>query len=91
MRTLGDGLYTGFLFNQYDIISTIGPVVNILLLVYHLLLMNRQMVVGFVLAGIPDLKSFLHGLLWQELHLIAFEIQNQVYSTHPHDFLCFES
>ncbi|KAJ7910899.1 UbiA prenyltransferase family [Mycena leptocephala] len=62
IRTLGDALYTGFLFNQYDIISTIGPVV----------------VVGSVLAGIPDLKSFLHGLLWQELHLIAFEIQNQI-------------
>jgi hypothetical protein len=28
IRTLGDALYTGFLFNQYDIISTIGPVVN---------------------------------------------------------------
>ncbi|KAJ7860349.1 UbiA prenyltransferase family [Mycena leptocephala] len=62
IRTLGDALYTGFLFNRYDIISTIGPVV----------------VVGSVLAGIPDLKSFLHGLLWQELHLIAFEIQNQI-------------
>ncbi|KAJ7443007.1 UbiA prenyltransferase family [Mycena latifolia] len=62
VRTLGSALHTGFLFNQYDIISTIGPVI----------------VVGSVLAGVPDLKSFLHGLVWQELHLIAFEIQNQI-------------
>ncbi|KAJ6573544.1 UbiA prenyltransferase family [Mycena vulgaris] len=61
-RKLGSALYTGFLFNQYDIISTIGPVI----------------VVGSVLAGIPDLKAFIHGLVWQELHLIAFEIQNQI-------------
>jgi hypothetical protein len=48
--------------------------------------MDQQVVVGSVLAGIPDLKSFLHGLLWQELHLIAFEIQNQVFLTRLHNF-----
>ncbi|KAJ7633398.1 UbiA prenyltransferase family [Mycena polygramma] len=62
MRTLVNALHTAYLFNQYDIISTIGPVI----------------VVGSVLAGMPDLKAFLHGLVWQELHLIAFEIQNQI-------------
>ncbi|KAJ7137217.1 UbiA prenyltransferase family [Mycena filopes] len=62
LRKLGSILHTAYLFNQYDIVSTIGPVI----------------VVGSVLAGIPDLKSFLHGLVWQELHLIAFEIQNQI-------------
>ncbi|KAJ7090840.1 UbiA prenyltransferase family [Mycena belliarum] len=62
VRALGSALYTTYLFNQYDIISTIGPVI----------------VVGSVLAGLPDLKSLLHGLVWQELHLIAFEIQNQI-------------
>ncbi|KAJ7762606.1 UbiA prenyltransferase family-domain-containing protein [Mycena metata] len=62
MRKLGSVLYTAYLFNQYDIISTIGPVI----------------VVGCVLAGVPDAKSFFHGVVWQELHLIAFEIQNQI-------------
>ncbi|KAJ7657261.1 UbiA prenyltransferase family-domain-containing protein [Mycena polygramma] len=59
---LGSALYTAYLFNKYDIVSTLGPVI----------------VVGSVLSGIPDLNSLLHGLLWQELHLIAFEIQNQI-------------
>ncbi|KAJ7031074.1 UbiA prenyltransferase family [Mycena alexandri] len=62
MRKLGSILYTTYLFNQYDIMSTISPVI----------------VVGSVLAGIPDAESFFHGLIWQELHLIAFEIQNQI-------------
>ncbi|KAJ7711854.1 hypothetical protein B0H14DRAFT_2414475 [Mycena olivaceomarginata] len=58
VRSLCSALYIAFLFNQYDIISTIAPVI----------------VVGVVLAGIPDLKAFFHGIVWQELHLIAFEI-----------------
>ncbi|KAJ7776078.1 UbiA prenyltransferase family [Mycena olivaceomarginata] len=62
VQFLGSALYIAFLFNQYDIISTIAPVI----------------IVGAVLAGIPDLKAFFHGIVWQELHLIAFEIQNQI-------------
>ncbi|KAJ7245798.1 UbiA prenyltransferase family [Mycena rebaudengoi] len=59
---LGSALYTAFLFNQYDIISILGPAI----------------VVASVLVGIPDLMSFIEGIIWQELHLIAFEIQNQI-------------
>ncbi|KAJ7513187.1 UbiA prenyltransferase family [Mycena galericulata] len=55
-------IHTAYLFNQYDIVSTIGPVV----------------VVASVLAGIPQLKTLIQGIVWQELHLIAFEIQNQI-------------
>ncbi|KAJ7671883.1 UbiA prenyltransferase family-domain-containing protein [Mycena rosella] len=57
-RNLGGALYTVFLFNQHDIISTFGPAI----------------VVGCVLAGIPDLRSLLQALVWQELHLLPFNI-----------------
>ncbi|KAJ7505103.1 UbiA prenyltransferase family [Mycena galericulata] len=62
IRPLASAIYTAYLFNQYDIVSTIGPVI----------------VVASVLAGIPELKTLIQGLVWQELHLIAFEIQNQI-------------
>ncbi|KAF7356873.1 Integral membrane protein [Mycena venus] len=62
VKALRDVVYTTYLFNQYDIISTVCPVIA----------------VGMVLVGVPDLKTFLQGLLWQELHLTAFEIQNQI-------------
>ncbi|KAJ7256351.1 UbiA prenyltransferase family [Mycena rebaudengoi] len=61
-RTLGSVLYTCFRFNEHDIISTFGPAI----------------VVGCVLSGIPDLKSLLNGIIWQELHLLAFQIKNQI-------------
>ncbi|KAJ6603702.1 UbiA prenyltransferase family [Mycena sp. CBHHK59/15] len=62
VKSLREAVYTAYLFNQCDIISTLGPVIA----------------VGMVLAGVPDLKTFIQGVVWQELHLIAFEIQNQI-------------
>ncbi|KAJ7142324.1 UbiA prenyltransferase family [Mycena epipterygia] len=66
MRTLRDGIYTAFLFNEHDIISTISPVVAFLSSLAPFLLGSRM------------LNPFLHGLVWQELHLIAFEITHQI-------------
>ncbi|KAJ7089689.1 UbiA prenyltransferase family-domain-containing protein [Mycena belliarum] len=62
MKSLRDAAYTTYLFNQCDIVSTLCPVIA----------------VGTVLAGVPSMKAFFQGLVWQQLHLIAFEIQNQI-------------
>ncbi|KAJ7460632.1 UbiA prenyltransferase family-domain-containing protein [Mycena latifolia] len=61
LRSLIEAAYTAYLLNQYDMVSTLCPVI----------------VVGMVLVGVPDMKTFVQGLVWQQLHLIAFEIQNQ--------------
>ncbi|KAJ7695077.1 UbiA prenyltransferase family-domain-containing protein [Mycena rosella] len=61
VRSLREAAYTTYLFNQCDIISTLCPVIA----------------VGMVLAGVPNFKAFVQGFVWQQLHLIAFEIQNQ--------------
>ncbi|KAJ7244955.1 UbiA prenyltransferase family-domain-containing protein [Mycena rebaudengoi] len=61
-KCLRDAAHTTYLFNQYDIISTLFPVIA----------------VATVLSGVPSFKTFIQGLVWQELHLIAFEIQNQI-------------
>ncbi|KAJ6595503.1 UbiA prenyltransferase family [Mycena vulgaris] len=71
LRKISAPLYTAFLFNESDIISTFGPVI----------------VVACVLSGVPDLKSFLHGIVWQQLHLLAFQIQNQIIGLEE-DKLC---
>ncbi|KAJ7085355.1 UbiA prenyltransferase family-domain-containing protein [Mycena belliarum] len=62
-RPLASAAYTVFLFNQHDIISTLGPAI----------------VVGCVLSGIPDLGSLLSAIIWHELHLLPFQIKNQIY------------
>ncbi|KAJ7173769.1 UbiA prenyltransferase family-domain-containing protein [Mycena filopes] len=62
IKRLREAAYTAYLFNQCDIISTLCPVIA----------------VGMVLVGIPDLKTFVRGLIFQQLHLTAFEIQNQI-------------
>ncbi|THV00191.1 hypothetical protein K435DRAFT_934975 [Dendrothele bispora CBS 962.96] len=54
--------YIAYLFNERDIISTLCPV----------------LATGTVLVGIPHAARFLDAFIWLELHLIAFEIKNQI-------------
>ncbi|KAF9030525.1 hypothetical protein BDZ89DRAFT_1013649 [Hymenopellis radicata] len=69
MKSLHDALsavvgktYTAFLFSQYDIVTAIGP----------------TLAVAMALAGPTDIWSFIQGFVWMELHLISFEIKNQM-------------
>ncbi|KAJ7768773.1 hypothetical protein B0H14DRAFT_2632851 [Mycena olivaceomarginata] len=65
-------------FLQHEVISIAAPGTTDLETApkaagFSYLAMRFLIVVGVVLAGIPDLKAFFHGIVWQELHLIAFE------------------
>nr|GAT44370.1 integral membrane protein [Mycena chlorophos] len=55
-------LTTLALFSKSDVVPILGP----------------SIAVAMVLAGPTDLLSFFMGFLWLELHLLAFEIKNQI-------------
>ncbi|TRM67493.1 UbiA prenyltransferase family [Schizophyllum amplum] len=62
VATLLQSLYTGFLFSRSDIVPILGPALSM----------------SLVLAGPTDFTSFMTGLIWTELHLMAFETKNQI-------------
>ncbi|KAJ7229414.1 UbiA prenyltransferase family [Mycena haematopus] len=53
---------TIFLFSKSDIVPILGP----------------SLAVAMVLAGPTDLIAFIVGFFWLELHLLTFEIKNQI-------------
>ncbi|KAJ7136504.1 UbiA prenyltransferase family [Mycena crocata] len=53
---------TILLFSQSDAAPILGP----------------SLAVALVLAGPTDLMAFINGFLWLELHLLTFEIKNQI-------------
>ncbi|KAJ7640639.1 UbiA prenyltransferase family-domain-containing protein [Mycena rosella] len=53
---------TIFLFSQSDIVPILGP----------------SLAVSMVLVGPTDPTAFICGFLWLELHLLTFEIKNQM-------------
>ncbi|KAJ6460812.1 UbiA prenyltransferase family-domain-containing protein [Mycena vitilis] len=53
---------TIYLFSQSDIVPILGP----------------SLAVSLVLGGPTDVKSFILGFIWLELHLLTFEIKNQI-------------
>ncbi|KAJ7126383.1 UbiA prenyltransferase family [Mycena crocata] len=53
---------TIFLFSQSDIVPILGP----------------SLAVSLVLAGPTDFAAFIMGFTWLELHLLTFEIKNQM-------------
>ncbi|KAJ6458664.1 UbiA prenyltransferase family [Mycena vitilis] len=53
---------TVYLFSQSDAVPIIGP----------------TLAVSLVLAGPTDIKAFTLGFVWLELHLLTFEIKNQI-------------
>ncbi|KAJ7176409.1 UbiA prenyltransferase family [Mycena crocata] len=53
---------TLLLFSQSDAVPILGP----------------SLAVALVLAGPTDLMAFSQGFLWLELHLLTFEIKNQI-------------
>ncbi|KAJ7437812.1 UbiA prenyltransferase family [Mycena galericulata] len=53
---------TILLFSQSDIVPILGP----------------SLAVSMVLSGPTDIKAFTLGFLWLELHLLTFEIKNQI-------------
>ncbi|KAJ7437819.1 UbiA prenyltransferase family-domain-containing protein [Mycena galericulata] len=53
---------TILLFSQSDIVPILGP----------------SLTVSMVLSGPTDFKAFTSGFLWLELHLLTFEIKNQI-------------
>ncbi|KAL1691870.1 UbiA prenyltransferase family-domain-containing protein [Schizophyllum commune] len=60
--------YTLHLFNKTDITTTVLPIK----------VLYRQMGIGLALAQPTNLFAIFRGLIWLQLHLIAFEIQNQI-------------
>ncbi|KAJ6515517.1 UbiA prenyltransferase family [Mycena sanguinolenta] len=53
---------TIFLFSKSDIVPILGP----------------SLAVAMVLAGPTDMIAFILGFFWLELHLLTFEIKNQI-------------
>ncbi|KAF7361506.1 Integral membrane protein [Mycena sanguinolenta] len=53
---------TIFLFSKSDIVPILGP----------------SLAVAMVLAGPTDIIAFILGFFWLELHLLTFEIKNQI-------------
>ncbi|KAI5886105.1 uncharacterized protein SCHCODRAFT_02643238 [Schizophyllum commune H4-8] len=57
-----DALYTLYLFSESNIIGVLLP----------------SLAMAYALVGVSDVGAFLEGFVWLELHLLAFEIMNQV-------------
>ncbi|KIY53726.1 hypothetical protein FISHEDRAFT_32764 [Fistulina hepatica ATCC 64428] len=55
-------LHTVYLFSQSDIMVVVWPILG----------------VSLALVGFTDIVSFATAFLWMELHLITFEIKNQI-------------
>ncbi|KAI5884952.1 uncharacterized protein SCHCODRAFT_02558791 [Schizophyllum commune H4-8] len=54
--------YTIFLFMKSDVGTVILPTTSL----------------GISLIGVPEAHAFLEGLIWVTLHLLAFDVQNQI-------------
>ncbi|KAL1730369.1 UbiA prenyltransferase family [Schizophyllum commune] len=55
-------LYTLYLFSESNIIGVLLP----------------SLAMAYALVGVSDVGAFFEGFIWLELHLLAFEIMNQV-------------
>ncbi|KAJ7682323.1 UbiA prenyltransferase family-domain-containing protein [Mycena polygramma] len=74
---------TGFpkticLFSQSDLVPIIGPSIRSTRLRPSASSNSIQLAVSFVLAGPTDIKAFVLGFIWWELHLLTFEVKNQI-------------
>lgn len=61
-ESLLEAAYTLYLFSESNIVGVLCPAIAM----------------GVALVGMPDAAAFLEGFVWLELHLLAFEIMNQV-------------
>uniref|UniRef100_A0A0W0EY46 Uncharacterized protein n=1 Tax=Moniliophthora roreri TaxID=221103 RepID=A0A0W0EY46_MONRR len=68
---LVSGLYTLFLFTKSDVILVVFP----------------MLIIALVLVGPTDFISFYTAFIWLELHLLAFDIKNQLIGIEE-DRLC---
>ncbi|KAJ6538484.1 UbiA prenyltransferase family-domain-containing protein [Mycena vulgaris] len=76
-------LKTVLLFSKSDVVPILGPSVRecqAQTVPYQLIIpfFFGKLAVAMVLAGPTDFPAFIMGFLWLELHLLTFEIKNQI-------------
>ncbi|CAK5275438.1 unnamed protein product [Mycena citricolor] len=67
------------LFSQSDMVPILGPSVRAARSIsIRIDSLPTKLAVALVLAGPTDLGAFIRGFVWLELHLLTFEIKNQI-------------